>query len=505
METIWQRLLSGTDVRGVASGNQREITLTDDVVSAIARGYAGWLAEKTGKPCGKLKIGVGYDCRESSPRINRAVCGALSRLGASVFASGLSSTPAMFNMTVGMGLDGAIQITASHHPQDRNGMKFFTRSGGVNHDDLENILLRCEGEDPPTETASPGKITKSPYMPKYAAGLREIIMREVSAENYKRPLEGFKLAVDAGNGVGGFYAHDVLEPLGADISGSVFLEPDGAFPNHIPNPEDKTAMESVRGAVLGSGADLGIIFDTDVDRAAVVDADGIEINRNRLIALAAVIALEKSPGGTIVTDSVTSSGIKDFIEQKLGGKHYRYRRGYRNVITKAEELNAQGVDCPLAIETSGHAAMRENLFLDDGAYLVTKIIIKLAQLRGSGENLSELTAGLETPADEAEIRVPITAQDFRARGHQILESVKRMAETVDGWGLADDNREGIRVYEADGSGWFMLRVSVHDPLIPVNMESEKKNGCKHLARQILLTLDGFDGIDLQPLKTYCDQ
>ena len=94
----------------------------------------------------------------------------------------------------------------------------------------------------------------------------------------------------------------------------------------------------------------------------------------------------------IVTDSITSSGLKQFIENDLGGKHYRYRRGYKNVIDKALELNAQGINCPLAIETSGHAAMRENYFLDDGAYLCTKIIIKAAQMRKEGKELDELTA-----------------------------------------------------------------------------------------------------------------
>lgn len=119
----------------------------------------------------------------------------------------------------------------------------------------------------------------------------------------------------AGNGAGGFYASQVLKPLGADVSGSQFLEPDGRFPNHIPNPENEDAMASVCSAVLEAKADLGIIFDTDVDRAGCVDAAGREINRNRLVALASAIVLEQYPGGTVVTDSITSDGLKVFIER----------------------------------------------------------------------------------------------------------------------------------------------------------------------------------------------
>lgn len=263
-------------------------------------------------------------------------------------------------------------------------------------------------------------------MSDYAKGLCEKIKKEVNAEDYEHPLKGFKIVVDAGNGAGGFYADKVLSVLGADTTGSRYLEPDGMFPNHVPNPEAKEAMDSICEAVRESGADLGVIFDTDVDRGGAVDSKGNEINRNRLVAVAAAIALEGNDGGMIVTDSITSSGLKQFIENDLGGKHYRYRRGYKNVIDKALELNAQGINCPLAIETSGHAAMRENYFLDDGAYLCTKIIIKAAQMRKEGKELDELTASLKEPLESTEIRYKILEKDFRACGEKLLPTLQSM-------------------------------------------------------------------------------
>ena len=90
------------------------------------------------------------------------------------------------------------------------------------------------------------------------------------------------------------------------------------FPNHIPNPENEEAMQSICKAVLDAKADMGVIFDTDVDRGGAVDARGEEINRNRLVAIASAIALEGNPGGTIVTDSITSSGLKEYIEGDFG-------------------------------------------------------------------------------------------------------------------------------------------------------------------------------------------
>jgi phosphomannomutase len=141
-------------------------------------------------------------------------------------------------------------------------------------------------------------------------------------ETHDKPLAGMHILVDAGNGAGGFFATHVLAPLGADITGSQFLDPDGSFPNHVPNPEDPEAMNATIEAVKANGADIGIVFDTDVDRSGLVDAAGRAINKNRLIALMSAVTLRKFPNSTIVTDSVTSTGLTKFIE-KLGGKHFR--------------------------------------------------------------------------------------------------------------------------------------------------------------------------------------
>ena len=162
----------------------------------------------------------------------------------------------------------------------------------------------------------------------------ELIKKGVnSKDSYHLPLSGLRIIVDAGNGSGGFFATSVLAPLGANVNGSRFLDPDGTFPNHIPNPEHPSAMASGAEAVIESQADLGIVFDTDVDRSAIVDRSGREINSNRFIALMSSIVLRDHPGSTIVTDSVTSNGLSLFI-QKLGGKHLRFKRGYKvgNVV-----------------------------------------------------------------------------------------------------------------------------------------------------------------------------
>lgn len=489
----YDELKSGTDIRGVASDlGGKTVNLTDEAVKDITAAFIMWVADKTGKKPSELKMAIGHDSRISAERIKAAALSQLILAGVRVYDCALSSTPAMFMTTVELGVDAAIQITASHHPFDRNGLKFFTRDGGLDSGDIADIVADAnKGRRAPV---ADGSVEKIDFMDTYAALLRKIICTSLNKNEDSKPLSGYKIIVDAGNGAGGFYAKNVLMPLGADTHGSQFLEPDGMFPNHIPNPENKEAMESICSAVKASRADLGIIFDTDVDRAGCVDKNGNEINRNRLIALASIIALKGNEGGTVVTDSVTSDGLKKFINQDLGGSHYRYKRGYKNVINKAIELNEQGINCPLAIETSGHAALRENYFLDDGAYLATKIVIEVAK----GKDIDVMLKNLQMPSEEREIRLNIKAADFKAYGNNVIAELEKFAQNNSECIIADDNREGMRV--TTPYGWMLLRLSVHDPVMPVNFESDEIGGVRKTVDYFKEFYNRFSELDLSAYK-----
>ena len=214
------------------------------------------------------------------------------------------------------------------------------------------------------------------------------------------------------------------------------------------------------------------------------------------LALLAAIVLEEHPGATIVTDSVTSAGLTRFIERK-GGVHLRYKRGYKNVIDKAKELCAQGVDCPLAVETSGHCAFADNHFLDDGAYMAARLLALLAD----GEDLEGKIADLEEPAEEAEVRLKIAAEDFRAAGEAVLQRVRAGIGQRPDWG-ANRDYEGVRAtvrLPGGGEGLILVRLSVHDPVLPINFESDAPGGVKILAQQLLEQIQGAQGVDLAPL------
>lgn len=496
----YRKLKSGSDVRGVAVGDGA--VLTADVAKTLGMAFARYVAGKTGKPVEKISIALGRDSRVSGPMLLDATAGGISAAGAKAVDFGMCTTPAMYMsiLTEGFRPEGAVMITASHHPWQLNGLKFYTEEGGLGFHELDEVLAIAQKLE--KDGARPaGEIVHTPFLPTYQAHLKRLIVNGVDPE-VQKPLLGLHVVVDAGNGAGGFYAN-MLEELGAWVEGSQFLEPDGHFPNHIPNPENKEAMASISAAVKRVGADLGVIFDADCDRAAIVDQTGKEINRNRLIALISAILLEEMPGATIVTDSVTSSGLADFIKE-WGGEHYRYKRGYRNVIDEAVRLNEAGINCPLAIETSGHAALRDNHFLDDGMYLVTVLLIKAMQLKQQGETLSKLLDGLREPVESTEIRLPVLCEDFAAAAKQIIERVLDYASSHADWHVAPDNREGVRIsFDIDGelnSAWFLLRLSVHDPVMPLNAESDVPGGVKAVLQKLYEAVEDERDIDLTPLK-----
>uniref|UniRef100_A0A0E0E1Y6 phosphoglucomutase (alpha-D-glucose-1,6-bisphosphate-dependent) n=1 Tax=Oryza meridionalis TaxID=40149 RepID=A0A0E0E1Y6_9ORYZ len=440
---VIRRLQNGPDVRGVAleGENGRAVDLTPLAVEVIAESFGEWLREElqqleSGRDGGEVRVSVGRDPRLSGARLGAALFAGLARAGCSVFDVGLATTPACFMSTKlpRFSYDASIMMTASHLPYTRNGLKFFMKRGGLTSGEVEGVCDRAARKYVARKMGlgggrgMPPVVMRVDLMSAYAQHLRNIIKERV--------------IVNAGNGCGGFFTWDVLEKLGADTTGSLHLEPDGKFPHHMPNPEDTTAMSLTRGAVLDHGADLGVVFDTDVDRSGVVDATGTAINGDRLIALMSAIVLDEHPGTTVVTDARTSDGLTRFIQAR-GGHHCLYRVGYRNVIDKGVQLNADGVETHLMMETTGHGALKENNFLDDGAYMVVKIIIEMVRMRlvGLEGSVGTLIMDLEEPAESKLMRMNILgeAKYAKQRGTQAVETFRNHIQEgkLNGWVLDD--------------------------------------------------------------------
>lgn len=498
MNTDLSALQNGSDIRGVALAvpGGAPINLTEGVANRIAIAFVNYIAQKTGKTCESLRIGVGYDSRVTAAALKKAILSGVLAAGAQAFDCAMASTPAMFCATVysETNFDGSVMITASHLPMERNGMKLFDRDGGFDKPDIKAVL-KAAGEIAEQYSDKPAQPLD--LIGFYSADLCEKIKRGVAAVDYNRPLAGLHVVLDAGNGAGGFFAEKVLLPLGANIAGSQFLEPDGTFPNHMPNPENKAAMASVRAATLINNADLGIIFDTDVDRMSAVLPNGEEVNRDAIIAMMAAVLAPDYPGATVVTDSVTSDRLTVFLENELGMRHHRFKRGYKNVINEAIRLNKEGVICPLAIETSGHGALSENYFLDDGAYMAVKLLVAAARAKNQGKRLGALIEALPAAFEEKEVRIPIAGIDFAKTGEAVLKAFEERARRA-GYAVAPNSYEGIRLTFPEG--WALLRMSLHDPLLPLNIEGNAEGDCQTLLRRVAGLLQGFEGLDLSVLS-----
>lgn len=500
LETVeLSALQNGSDIRGIAMEGipDEEVNLTAEVAYRIGKAFAVYLGSLLQKQCRDLTISVGTDSRISGPEMKRYFMLGVRSTDARIVDCGLASTPAMYMSLIyeETAYDGACMITASHLPFNRNGMKFFGKDGGFEKKDIREILSlagKAYPEELPQEEVA--EKTDCDLISVYAEHLVSYIREEVG--DGEQPLNGLKIVVDAGNGAGGFFAQKVLLPLGADISGSQFLNPDGSFPNHIPNPEDKIAMASISEATVSNKADLGLIFDTDVDRMSAVLSDGTALNRDAIIAMMAAILAPEYPGSTIITDSVTSDRLTEFLEQTLGLKHLCYKRGYKNVIEKCKELNQKGEVSPLAMETSGHGCLKDNYYLDDGAFLAVKLVIAVAKAAKAGRKVDSFIEKLKVEFADKEVRFRIQTDNFSSYGEQVLKEVENRCKEK-GYDLPI-SYEGIRIRFPNG--WMLLRASLHDPVMVLNLEGKTESDLEELIRIAKDLIRGFSNLDVSTLK-----
>ena len=602
--TSFQRASNGFDMRGVveldvsrARNDLDGPCLTTDAAFWVGVGFGEYLRKINPIASAALAVGIGRDSRESGAELTLWLAGGLEAVGVTACDLGLSTTPAMYLSCVSSEkctsdshgdpiwpFAGAISLTASHLPSKWNGFKFFTPDMPTNigEDGIQAIIDSCALEKfdslIPFPSDFQGRLPRS-FIPTYSEFLkktiRDLVFESVQTESTEDrgnasdfiefPLKGLKICVNAGNGAGGFLS-STLRDLGADTSSSLHLEPDGSFPNHIANPEDKKAIQCTADAVRRSGADLGICLDTDADRVGLVEGNndiidssshGVSpeirlLNRNCLVALVSKVALRGSLGGTIVTDSATSNGLSHFIEISLGGQHLRFKKGYRFVIEKARSIEG----CVAAVECSGHGAWRDNGWVDDGCYTSVKLLAELSLMRRKQKHtmssektnedknidimsnirlcrLSDLLVGLEEPAESVELRFRVTGgpskmTEVTQKSLEILRSVARSTQidelkpekSVYSWSIEKVNYEGLRVnfdithrkiekitnaitncsqsivVEKNFTGWCMLRASLHEPILSMQIECDQKGGIS-IAANIL-----FHGNYLQSEDNY---
>lgn len=566
------RASNGFDMRGIVQSDVSSSKVLDGPILSneaafwVGVGFGSWLQQQQ-QDSRVVKVGIGRDSRASGSELTKWLAGGVEAIGGQAYDVGLCTTPAMYlsctatdASTGTWPFTGAISVTASHLPSQWNGMKFFTPDTPSNIGEVGIAgLIDCLGNDLYDDLRpQPSDFQQracSSFLSTYSSFLQKTVMdlytashrEDTTAATRELPLKGLKIVVNAGNGAGGFLAQTLAE-LGADTTASIHLDPDGTFPNHVANPEDKKAIQATADAVVRSKADLGVCLDTDADRVGLVEGYSVGeggqqsfqyklLNRNCLVGLVAMVALRgasstpsapsstlsSTPSSTpprpvVVTDSATSNGITSFIEDTLGGSHMRYKKGYRFVI----EMGRSIPGCVAAVECSGHGAWADNGWIDDGSYTAVKLITELAIMRRESSQstgrLSDLLAGLEEPVESVELRFRVTGGPSMMSGgtEKALAALRSVADVPSsGWEVEKVNYEGLRInFCLSGAsdedkktdqktGWAMLRPSLHEPILSMQIESDQAGGLAVAARSIW-ELGAFSTLselmDVEPLS-----
>lgn len=435
------------DVRGLV-GEQLDAGFVRDVGASFARLM---------RDGGATRIVVGHDMRASSPELSQAFAAGVTAQGLDVVHIGLASTDQLYFASGILEAPGAM-FTASHNPARYNGIK-LCRAGAKpvgQETGLATIAAELVAGVPDFDGA-PGTVTERDVLADYAAFVRSLV--DLSAI---RPL---KVAVDAGNGMGGHTVPAVFGALPIDLV-PLYFELDGTFPNHEANPLDPANLVDLQKLVRDSRADLGLAFDGDADRCFVVDERGEPVTPSAVTALVASRELAKEPGSTIIHNLITSRAVPELVTE-LGGKPVRTRVGHSFIKQQMAETGAV-----FGGEHSAHYYFRDFWGADSGMLAALHV---LAALAGQDRPLSELMREYDRYAASGEINS--TVGDATERTAAVLGAFGDRAEAV-------DRLDGVTVDLADGA-WFNLRASNTEPLLRLNVEARTAEQVDALVREIL--------------------
>ena len=445
------------DIRGIADRD-----LTDDVVDSIGKAYGSMMIHK-----GKGRVSVGGDIRTTSKRIRESLTEGILSTGCDVVDIGTVPTPVMYFSIVHLETDGGVMVTGSHNPIEFNGLKLNDGLLSLYGDQIQ--ALRESVEDSDFETGM-GRLTKASIIPEYQTMIKEKI-------RFERP---FKIVIDAGNGTAGPVAPPVFEELGCDVI-PLFLEPDGTFPNHLPDPTVMKYTETLRRLVVEERADLGLGYDGDSDRVGVIDERGRVVFADQILALLAGDVLTRLPGSTILFDVKCSQLLPEVI-RKLGGEPLMWKTGHSLVKKKMKETGA-----PLAGEMSGHIFFKDGYFgYDDGIYVSFRLVQFLsAQQKTLGELVDALPRFVSTP----EIRITCPDDQKFDVVSAVTEDFKKTHEVVD--------VDGARVLFGDG--WGLVRASNTQPILVLRFEAKREERVEEIKALFREKLSVFPSVHVEEM------
>ena len=419
------------DVRGIYPAQ-----INADVAYGAGRAFVAFTNART--------VAIGRDMRPSGPELFAAFARGANEGGADVVDIGMVSTDALY-FTVGkFGYDGGVMITASHNPKEYNGLKFCRQEAqalsaetGLNA--MRDMIL--SGSYPPA--ARRGSISQRDIHDAFADHVLGFVD--------PKQIKPFKIAIDAGNGMGGVMCRPIFKRLPCTIV-EMYFEPDGNFPNHPPSPIEPENMVDLQRKVREERCDLGVAFDGDADRMFIVDEKAELIGGDMVTAIVGLNTLKRYPGSKILYNLICSRSVPEVIE-RAGGIPVRSQVGHSLIKATMREQ-----DIVFGGEHSGHFYFRNNWFADSG---IIALMQCLEVFSSAGKPVSEVIAPIDTRVRSGEINS--TVADIPGKLREIQDHYS------DG---QIDHLDGVTIQYRDW--WMNVRPSNTEPLLRLNVEGDTR-------------------------------
>ncbi len=433
--TLDRSIFRKYDIRGIAAGDSPQ--LTPQVALLVGKALGTYLPRQFGSQ----RVFVGSDNRVTSGPLKSAVIKGLASTGLPVTDIGEVLTPTVYFASASYNGAGAgVMVTGSHLDTRYNGIKMAYGKLALAGGQIQDLLRIIDEKSFVTGAES---VTQD----------LDMIHKHMAAIQSKVAMaKPLKVVLDAGNGLSGTYVPPVLEALGLDVE-RLYCEPDGTFPNHLPNPEDPEMTRDLEAKVVELGADLGLAFDGDSDRCGFIDNHGHHIAADRLLALLARDLLSRHPGSPVVFDVKSSQALPDEIA-RYGGEPVMWKSGHSLMKQKMNEIGSL-----LGGEVSGHLFIGEDYYGFDDAPLVALKTLEI--ISRSQQSIAQIFADI--PKLVATPEIVLSAPDdlkFKMIA-EMTESLKGQYEVV--------TVDGARVIFE--SGWGLVRASNTQPAVTLRFEA----------------------------------
>jgi phosphomannomutase/phosphoglucomutase len=444
------------DVRGLVGRD-----INPDVFRQVGRAYATLIRRNGGR-----RIAVGRDNRLSSNGLKDGFVEGARAAGVDVVDIGLVTTPILYFATAHWKLDGGANITGSHNPIEYNGVKMVHPGAApLSEDEIQGLLRTIERG---RYESGAGELTEKSPREDYFDTVARMI----------RPARRLRVVVDAGNGVAGLYAPELLRRIGCEVI-EQHCESDGSFPNHLPDPEDEHNVEDLKERVVAERADLGVAYDGDADRVGIIDERGGRHEADLILVLLARDLLTRHPGAKVVFDVKSSQALVDDIRSH-GGVPIMWKTGHSHLKRKMRDDHIL-----LGGEVSGHMFFAENYYgVDDGILASCKIIEMAARAR---EPLSRTFASVPHLRATPELKAPCPDGEKFRLVEEVTRELKRRYETID--------IDGARVI-FPGRGWGLVRASNTNPYLTLRFEARTDREIDEMKREIYAVLSRYPFVTL---------